>query len=104
MKTAQVLMLATWVCILASTAYALDAIPQASGFSGFVRAGAGALKYKSNLVPGITYFNEDRDGEAMSKSGVDLQLTYFFSNDPVTFILNGLVGWADFDEDNPPLQ
>ena len=65
------------------------------------------LSYRFNfqerhrLVPRITYFNEDRDGDAMSKSGVDFQLTYFFFNDPVTLIVNGLVGTADHDEDNP---
>ncbi|BBO67534.1 hypothetical protein DSCA_14640 [Desulfosarcina alkanivorans] len=56
---------------------------------------------RHRLVSGITYFNEDRDGDAMSNSGMDFQLTYFFFNDPVTLVVNGLVGWADFDEDNP---
>ena len=44
---------------------------------------------------------EDLDGDAMSKSGVDFQLTYFFFNDPVTLILNGVIGASENDKSNP---
>ena len=37
----------------------------------------------------------------MSKEGADLQLTYFFFNDPVTLILNGVIGASENDEANP---
>lgn len=59
------------------------------------------LSDRHRLVPSLTYFMEDLDGDAMSKSGVDFQLTYFFFNDPVTLILNGVIGASENDKNNP---
>nr|WP_321399296.1 DUF2860 family protein [uncultured Desulfobacter sp.] len=53
------------------------------------------------LIPRFTYFQNDRDGDAMSNDGFDVQMTYMFFNDPVTLILNGCIGKADYDSANP---
>ena len=53
------------------------------------------------LTPKITLFYEDLDGEAMANTGVDLQLTYVYDGDPITLVLNGYVGQADYDKSNP---
>jgi opacity protein-like surface antigen len=58
-------------------------------FSGIVRVWKDPLSY------------EDLDGEAMANNGVDLQLTYLYDGDPVTLVLNGYVGQADYDKSNP---
>ena len=67
------------------------------------RASAGyALKFGRNtLTPQIAIFSEDLDGEAMANTGVDLQLTYVYDGDPISLVLNGYVGQADFDKSNP---
>ena len=59
------------------------------------------MEDRHRLIPSITYFNNDRDGDAMSNDGFDVQLTYMFLNDPVTVALNGLIGQADYDRRNP---
>jgi hypothetical protein len=65
------------------------------------------LSYRFNfgqrhrLVPSLTLFKEDRDGKAMNKEGADLQLTYFYVNDPLTLILNGVIGASENDAANP---
>jgi hypothetical protein len=53
------------------------------------------------LIPAISVFREDLDGEAMANTGVDLQLTYLFDRNPITLVLNGYVGSADYDKSNP---
>ncbi|WP_246804061.1 DUF2860 family protein [Desulfosarcina cetonica] len=53
------------------------------------------------LIPSITYFVNDRDGDAMSNEGLDFQLTYLFFNDPLTLVVNGRIGAADYDRTNP---
>jgi hypothetical protein len=68
------------------------------------RASAGyGFKFGGNhkLTPQITLFYEDLDGEAMANTGVDLQLTYVYDGDPVSLVLNGYVGQADYDKSNP---
>ena len=37
----------------------------------------------------------------MANTGVDLQLTYVFAGDPISLVLNGYAGEADFDKSNP---
>jgi len=59
------------------------------------------MERRHSLIPSITYFNNDRDGDAMSNDGFDVQLTYMFLNDPVTVVLNGIIGQADYDRTNP---
>lgn len=53
------------------------------------------------LTPSLTFFREDRDGEAMSQTGADLQLTYIYLGRPVTVVLNGMIGLSENDEANP---
>ena len=56
---------------------------------------------KHTLTPQITFFSEDLDGEAMTNTGGDLQLTYIYGGDPISLVLNGFVGQADYDKSNP---
>jgi hypothetical protein len=67
------------------------------------RASVGyAFKFGRNtLTPQVSIFSDDLDGEAMANTGVDVQLTYLYDGDPITLVLNGYVGQADFDKSNP---
>jgi hypothetical protein len=67
------------------------------------RASAGyGFKFGNHkLTPQIALFYEDLDGEAMANNGADLQLTYLYDGDPITLVLNGYVGQADYDKSNP---
>lgn len=56
---------------------------------------------RHRLVPSISFYKQERDGDAMSNWGTDFQVTYFFFTAPVTLVLNGLIGMADYDEENP---
>ncbi|MGD8776542.1 MAG: DUF2860 family protein [Syntrophobacterales bacterium] len=56
---------------------------------------------KHRLTPAFTYTLDDRDGDAMSSDTYDIQLTYGYSGDPFTVIVNGFIGWADYDKKNP---
>lgn len=53
------------------------------------------------IEPGIGYFNQDRDGDAISNDGYEIQLTYFYSGDPISLIVTGMLGKADFEKENP---
>lgn len=64
-------------------------------------AGYGFKFGQHTLTPQIAIFSEDLDGEAMANTGVDVQLTYLYDGDPITLVLNGYVGQADFDKSNP---
>jgi hypothetical protein len=70
-------------------------VHQASAGYGFKFFG------NQKLTPQITLFYEDLDGEAMANTGVDLKLTYLFDGDPLSLVLNGYVGQADYDKSNP---
>jgi hypothetical protein len=61
------------------------------------------IKFGGNhrLTPQITLSYADLDGEAMANTGVDLQLRYIYDGDPITLVLNGYVGQADYDKSNP---
>ena len=56
---------------------------------------------KHQLTPEIALSYDDLDGEAMANTGVDLKLNYTYFGDPVTLVLNGMVGAADYDKSNP---
>ncbi|WP_136797037.1 MULTISPECIES: DUF2860 family protein [Desulfosediminicola] len=56
---------------------------------------------KNLFVPTISFFYSDRDGDAITHWGTDFQLTYIFKDDPFTAVINGLIGFADYDETNP---
>ncbi len=64
-------------------------------------AGYGFKFGRSTLMPHVAIFSEDLDGEAMASTGVDVQLTYLYDGDPITLVLNGFVGQADYDKSNP---
>ena len=53
------------------------------------------------IEPGFSYFDYDRDGNAMAHDGYEVQLTYFYLGDPLTVIATGMIGNADFDAQNP---
>ncbi|WP_028579548.1 DUF2860 family protein [Desulfogranum japonicum] len=59
------------------------------------------VNQKHIFIPSIQYMVADRDGEAMSNTRTNFQLSYLFLNDPITLVLNGLVGTADYDEVHP---
>lgn len=68
------------------------------------RASAGyGFKFgnRHTLIPQVMFFYEDLDGKAMANTGVDVQLTYAYEGDPISLVLNGYVGEADFDKSNP---
>jgi len=56
---------------------------------------------KHQLTPEIALSYDDLDGEAMANTGIDLKLNYTYFGDPVTLVLNGSVGAADYDKSNP---
>jgi len=56
---------------------------------------------KHQFTPEIALSYADLDGEAMANTGVDLKLNYSYFGDPVTLVLNGSVGQADYDKSNP---
>ncbi len=74
----------------AQNTFALDPIPMKSGFSGFIRPGAGYLKYKSNMVASFLGFdlsdrtiNSITDSPKTEKTGVALvpfALRYTFAS------------------------
>jgi hypothetical protein len=64
-------------------------------------AGYGFKFGPHKLTPQVVFFYEDLDGKAMANEGVDLQLTYLYDGDPVSLVLNGYVGQADYDKRNP---
>ena len=74
----------------AQTTFALDPIPMKSGFSGFIRPGAGYMNYKSNMVASFLGFdlsdrtiNSITDSPKSEKTGVALvpfALQYTFAS------------------------
>jgi opacity protein-like surface antigen len=59
------------------------------------------LSEKHRLTPEIALSYDDLDGEAMTNTGVDLKLNYSYFGDPVTLVLNGSIGAAEYDKSNP---
>ena len=56
---------------------------------------------KHVIIPTITYFNYDLDGDAMSNDGVDFQLSYGYNSEQYSIVVNGFIGYADYDKRNP---
>jgi len=56
---------------------------------------------KHALIPAITYFNYDLDGDAMSNDGVDFQLSYGYNAERYSLVVNAFIGYADYDKRNP---
>jgi hypothetical protein len=59
------------------------------------------LGEKHRLTPEIALSYDDLDGEAMANTGLDLKLNYTYFGDPITLVLNGSVGAAEYDKSNP---
>lgn len=61
------------------------------------------LKLNENhgLAPAIIYVKEDLDGDAMSVDTFDFQLTYLYSRDRISMIVNGMIGTSENDKRNP---
>ena len=59
------------------------------------------LAEKHRLTPEIALSYDDLDGEAMANTGLDLKLNYTYLGDPITLVLNGSVGAAEYDKSNP---
>lgn len=60
------------------------------------------LGEKSMLTPSFAYQIDDRDGAARNNDEYRVQLTYaYLGGDPVSFVVNGMLGQADYDERNP---
>ena len=59
------------------------------------------LGEKHRLTPEIALSYDDLDGEAMANTGVDLKLNYTYLGDPITLVLNGSIGAAEYDKRNP---
>jgi hypothetical protein len=68
---------------------------------------SGEILYRFNiaprhfLTPAFIYSYNDRDGDAMKNDAYDFQLTYAYFGDPITLTANALIGWADYDDENP---
>lgn len=66
-----------------------------------------SLLYRFNIdnrhfiEPGVSYFDEDRDGDAMSNDGYEVQLTYLYQQNPFSAVVTGMFGQADYDTQNP---
>jgi hypothetical protein len=53
------------------------------------------------IIPSIAYFNYDLDGDAMSNDGVDFKLSYGYHSEAFSVVVNGFIGYADYDKRNP---
>ena len=73
--------------------------------NGVVHKASAAYQLKfaerHQFTPEIALSYDDLDGEAMANTGVDLKLNYSYFGDPVTLVLNGSVGQAEYDKSNP---
>lgn len=59
------------------------------------------LSDRHTLAPQFIYVYDDRDGSARENKGYHGLLTYVFNSDPITLILNGSLGYVDYDSRNP---
>lgn len=59
------------------------------------------FQQRHRVIPSISYFKRNRDGDAMDNWGTHFQITYIHFDNPLTLVLNGLIGMADYDETNP---
>ena len=55
---------------------------------------------KHVIIPAVTYFDYNLDGDAMSNDGFDFQLSYGYNGDVISLVLNGYIGYADYDKRN----
>jgi hypothetical protein len=110
MKFIKGVLIATVVVFTANLAFAFDPIPKESGFSGYIGPGIGAVKYKGNMIAGISKINTDF-GEATTKTltgeaesntqGIGMlnfEIGYNFANSrPRVFLGSTLQDFIQFD-------
>jgi hypothetical protein len=53
------------------------------------------------FTPAVWFLYEDLDGNAMKNVTVDFQPTYGYIGDKFDIIVNGVLGYADYDDENP---
>jgi len=53
------------------------------------------------FTPKVTYTYLDLDGNAMANQGIAFQPTYGYLGSKFELVLNGVIGYADFDSKNP---
>jgi hypothetical protein len=53
------------------------------------------------LVPALIFKKDDLDGDAMSADTFDFQLTYLYTRDRISLIVNGMIGTSENDKRNP---
>ena len=81
-----------------------DAQQQLLDRNGNVYSLSAGYRFQSGphiFKPEITGTYADLDGDAMASKGAGVQLTYLYLGDPVSVILNGSAGYADYDKRNP---
>ena len=59
------------------------------------------LGEKHRLIPEFRLGYDNRDGDSMANTAYEFALTYSYLGDPITLVLNGYVGYADYDKKNP---
>jgi len=59
------------------------------------------LSDRRTLAPQFIYVYDDRDGSAKENKGYHGLLIYVMRGDPLTLILNGSLGYVDYDSRNP---
>jgi len=94
---------------LAGSAYAIEAIPEESGWSGHVRLGAGGITAKTNMVAGIDRYSieigdssidsldDSPDSESTPIPQINLNLKYTFATQTQLFLGNSLEDIVQMD-------
>ena len=95
--------------VMAGSAYAIEAIPEEAGWSGFLRLGAGGLKAETNMVSGIDRYGIDigndkidsldssPDSETVPIPQANLNVAYTFSTQTQLFLGNSLEDVVQLD-------
>ena len=94
---------------VASSVYAIEAIPEEAGWSGYLRLGAGALQAETNMVSGIDRFgidmgnkkvdslDDEPDSESFPLPQLNLNLKYTFETQTQLFTGNSLEDIVQLD-------
>ena len=53
---------------------------------------------KQAIIPSVTYFNYDLDGDAMRNDGFNFQLSYGYHGERFSAVVNAFIGYADYDK------
>ncbi len=59
------------------------------------------ISEKHRLVPAFIYTKADLDGDAMAHDEFLFQLTYGYDSRKISLVVNGVIGFADYDATNP---